>query len=156
MVRVKAVAQRLADKQKKNTKVEPSVSAPETEVLVAPKKRRKYFRGARAQRIIRNHQRSERLFWNSEAGIRRLTKQIIKEVAGESSSYCIQAAAVSKLRGVADSFLTEFLGKAYQISVANGRQTLQLRDLKVATSLICPELALAVDGELAMASATHA
>ena len=151
MARVKAVAQRLGNKESKTAgaagcqepadhKGSAETSAPEVTGVQKKTKRRKFFRRARAHRIIRNHQRNERLFWNSEAGIRRLTKHIIKEVAGESSSYCIQAEAVNKLRGVADSFLTEYLGKAYQISVANGRQTLRLRDLRVATALVCPEL----------------
>lgn len=167
MARVKAIAQRIANKGTKPegaTKGDVDATgasktdadATETETVApAPKKRKKFFRGARAQRIIRNHQRNERLFWNSEAGIRRLTKHIIKQVAGESSSYCIQADAVSKLRGVADSFLTEYLGKAYQISVANGRQTLQLRDLRVATALVCPELAHGLS-DPSGASTTHA
>ena len=167
MARVKGIAHRIANKNAKpaDTKQEPdmanstSKTDPEAATVAGlaplPKKRKKFFRGARAHRIIRNHQRNERLFWNSEAGIRRLTKHIIKQVAGESASYCIQADAVSKLRGVADSFLTEYLGKAYQISVANGRQTLQVRDLRVATALVCPELAHGLSGA-AGAMATHA
>jgi histone H3/H4 len=104
-----------------------------------PRKRRKWRHGRRARAEIIRAQRNTKEFWLSHAPVDRIVREIVAETASQTGMR-VQRAAIDKLRGAADWFLTDVLGAATMITTGKNRQTLSISDLRIALALKFPEI----------------
>lgn len=75
----------------------------------------------------------------SHAPVDRIVREIVADTASQTGMR-VQRAAIDKLRGAADWFLTDVLGAATMITTGKNRQTLSISDLRIALALKFPDI----------------